>query len=90
MATNAVGETLRLHPAVADAAVVGLPDPRSGQVPAAAVVLGEHDSVSAEELMAWVAERQPGYCVPVKVVFVAALPRNAMFKVLANEVRALI
>ncbi|MDE0364851.1 MAG: fatty acid--CoA ligase family protein [Gammaproteobacteria bacterium] len=87
---NAVGEALRLHPGVADAVVVGLPDDRLGQVPAAAVVMREHASVSADELKAWVAEREPGYCVPVRVAFVDALPRNAMFKILVNEVRALI
>ena len=90
VATNAVGETLRAHAAVEDAAVVGLPDPRAGQVPVAAVVLRDrHTALTAEALMAWVAEHQPGYCVPTKVVFVDSLPRNAMFKVLAHEVRAM-
>ena len=87
---NEVGELLRLHPGVADAVVVGLPDDRLGQVPGAAAVLREHASVSAEELRAWVRERKPGYCVPAQVAFVDALPRNAMFKILVNEVRALI
>ncbi len=85
-----VAAALRRHPAVADAAVVGLADARLGQVPAAAVVLRRDAAVSAAELKAWVADRKPGYCVPVAVAFVDALPRNAMFKVLSNEVRALI
>ena len=90
IAANEVAELLRLHPAVADAAVVGLPDARLGQVPAAAVVRREDTPVSAAELKAWVGERKPGYCVPVAVAFVDDLPRNAMFKLLSNEVRALI
>ena len=90
IAANEVAEVLRLHPAVADAAVVGLPDARLGQVPAAAVVRRGHTPVSATQLKAWIAERKPGYCVPVAVAFVDDLPRNAMFKVLSNEVRALI
>ena len=85
-----VAATLRRHPAVADAAVVGLADSRLGQVPAAAVVLHRDAVVSAVELKAWVAERKPGYCVPVAVAFVDALPRNAMLKVVSHEVRALI
>ena len=87
---NEVAEVLRLHPEVADAAVVGLPDARLGQTPAAAVVRCADASVSAAQLKAWVAERKPGYCVPAAVAFVNVLPRNAMFKVLSNEVRALI
>ena len=90
IAANEVGAVLRGHPAVADAAVVGLVDSRLGQVPAAAVVLRGDAAVSAAELKAWVADRKPGYCVPVAVAFVDALPRNAMFKVLSNQVRALI
>ena len=75
---------------VADAAVVGLADPRLGQVPAAAVVLRANAVVSVDALQAWVAERKPGYCVPEAVAFVDTLPRSAMFKLLSNEVRALI
>lgn len=90
IAANEVAAVLRLHPAVADAAVVGLADSTLGQVPAAAVVLRADAAVPVDELQAWVAERKPGYCVPVAVAFVDALPRNAMFKLLSNEVRALI
>ena len=90
IAANEVAEVLRRHPEVTDAAVVGLADTRLGQVPATAVVRRRDAAVSAAELKAWVAERKPGYCVPVAVVFVDALPRNAMFKLLSNEVRALI
>lgn len=91
VATEEVASVLREHPAVADAAVVGLPDPRVGQVPAAAVVLRQGaDAPSPEALMDWVRERKPGYCVPEKIAFVDALPRNTMFKVLRKEVASLI
>ena len=90
IAANEVAEVLRRHPAVADAAVVALADTRLGQVPAAAVVRHGNVAASAAELKAWVGERKPGYCVPVAIAFVDDLPRNAMFKLLSNEVRGLI
>ncbi|ODT88530.1 MAG: hypothetical protein ABS78_06720 [Phenylobacterium sp. SCN 70-31] len=85
-----VGAVLRDHPAVADAAVVGIPDPRLTQVPIAAVVLKPAQATSAQELMDWVRARKPAYYVPTKVVFVDEIPRNAMLKVVPGRVRDLV
>ena len=60
---------------VREAAVVGVPDERLGEVPWAFVVrLG--DSVTEDDLVAWCRERLTPYRVPVRVVFVDELPRN--------------
>src|SRR5262249_17100925 len=70
VSTGEVEEVLREHPGVRDAAVVGLPDPRLGEVPGAAVVRARDTDVDAAALVAWVKDRLPPYKVPVKVVFV--------------------
>ncbi len=82
-----IEETLRLHPCVADCAVVGRPDPDLGERVAAAVVL--RGPVDVETLRGWLKERLAPYKVPKEVRFVAGLPRNAMGKVTKPEVRAL-
>lgn len=80
-----VEAVLREHSAVAEAGVVGLPDPRWGRVPAAAVVLREGADVSRDELREFCRERLAGYKVPTRFVFVAELPRNASGKLLRRE-----
>lgn len=89
--TGKVAATLCEHPAVLEATVVGLPDPRLGEVPAALVVLDLAMAAPAEDdLKAWVRERLPPYAVPIRVGVAAALPRNGMMKVIPREVRALL
>ena len=85
-----VESVLEEHPAVAESAVVGLPDPRKGEVPAAAVRCRAGASLSEPDLLAWAAERLAEYKRPQRVVFVDALPRNATDKVRKADVVALI
>ncbi|HUH70925.1 MAG TPA: FadD3 family acyl-CoA ligase [Mycobacterium sp.] len=73
------------HPAVAQAAVIGVPDERLGQVGKAFVV--RKDAVSAEELISWCRERMAGFKVPRSVQFVEALPLNATGKVMKDQLR---
>jgi malonyl-CoA/methylmalonyl-CoA synthetase len=68
------------HPAVREAAVLGVPDADLGEVPAAVVVRGA--PVDADALTTWVRERLSAYKTPRRWQFVDALPRNAMGKVL--------
>jgi fatty-acyl-CoA synthase len=76
-----IERVLLTHPGVADAAVVGRPDPKWQEVPVAYVVPRAGGLVDAEELKAHVATELARFKVPREVVFVDALPRNAMGKV---------
>lgn len=75
------------HPAVADCAVYGIPDPRKGEVPKAAIVAVAADAVTAEELTAFVAEHLATYKHVARVSFVDAIPRNAGGKVMRRLLR---
>jgi acyl-CoA synthetase (AMP-forming)/AMP-acid ligase II len=84
---SVIEDALRAHPAVADAAAVGLPDPRLGEVPVAAVAL--RTSVEEVELAAWLADRLPRYQLPTRIAVVAELPRTPSLKVSRPGVREL-
>ena len=74
------------HPAVAQVAVIGVPDERLGQVGRAFVVT--KGPVSEQELIAWSRERMAGYKVPRTVRFLATLPLNATGKVAKDQLDA--
>ena len=73
---------------VADAAVVGVPDERWGEVGMAFVVLDPGASLSAEEVIESSRERLARFKVPASVRFLDELPRSGMNKVLKDELRA--
>lgn len=83
-----VENVLYEHPAVTDAALVGMPHRTLGEEPAAVVHLAPGTQASEEELRAFVAARLAAFKVPVRVVFSAeTLPRNANGKILKSELR---
>ncbi|MGI9169967.1 MAG: class I adenylate-forming enzyme family protein [Caulobacteraceae bacterium] len=78
------------HPAVMDAALVGIPHKTLGEEPGAVVTLKPNASASEDELRAFVAERLAAFKVPVRIVFWPdTLPRNANGKILKSELRDL-
>jgi acyl-CoA synthetase (AMP-forming)/AMP-acid ligase II len=75
------------HPAVGQAAVVGVPDHRMGEVTAAFVVPRAGATIDEAGLIAWCRERMANYKVPRSIRVVDALPLNASGKVLKYVLR---
>ncbi|WP_327084965.1 acyl-CoA synthetase [Nonomuraea sp. NBC_01738] len=88
VASREVEEAAYQHPAVAEVAVFGLPDDRWIEAVTAAVVLRAGETLTADELIAFLRVRLAPYKTPKAVHFVAALPKNASGKVLKRELRA--
>jgi acyl-coenzyme A synthetase/AMP-(fatty) acid ligase len=87
---NHVAEVLMDHPAVLEAAVIGLADERLGQVPVAAIEIRPDAAVPSEaELKTYAQQHLTAYQVPVKFKLVPALPRTISMKVSRPGVRAL-
>ncbi|SDA90268.1 malonyl-CoA/methylmalonyl-CoA synthetase [Algoriphagus alkaliphilus] len=82
-----IEEILRKHPEIDDCGVVGLLDEEWGELVAAAIISTE--KLDLKELNAWIRERMPAYKTPRKYIFLTELPRNAMGKVVKNDLKIL-
>ncbi|MBM3470765.1 MAG: long-chain fatty acid--CoA ligase [Armatimonadetes bacterium] len=82
-----VEQVLYQHPAVLDAAVIGIPDARWGEAAMALVVLKPGAQTEPEGIIAACQGRLARYKIPRRVVFVETLPRNAAGKVLKRVLR---
>ncbi|WP_100497451.1 AMP-binding protein [Geodermatophilus chilensis] len=78
---------LTQHPAVSQAAVIGVPDPRLGEVGCAFVIPRLGAEVTPDELIAWCRERMANYKVPREVVVTDDLPRNGAGKISKLDLR---
>ena len=87
IAGSEVERVLYEHPAVLEAAVVGRPDERWGEVPVAFVVLRPGSAASADELTSHCRDQLARFKVPKDVAFLEALPRNPSGKVLKRDLR---
>lgn len=84
-----VVQALHQHPAVREAAVVGIPDERLGAVPAAAIILRSGVTATEHELVSHLRARLLPYQVPTRFLFVDDLPRTPSMKPSAMGLRAL-
>lgn len=75
------------HPAVAEVAVIGIPDDKWGESVRAIVVRKAGTEVTADEIIAYARERIAGFKTPKSVSFIEALPRNASGKILRRQLR---
>ena len=83
-----IEDVLLKHEAVADAAIVGIPDEQWGEAIALAVVMKQGKQATEDELKAWVKERMRSSRVPQVIRFMAELPYNPTGKLLRREIKA--
>ncbi|MBL8223005.1 MAG: AMP-binding protein, partial [Bryobacterales bacterium] len=82
-----VDEVLYTHPAVAEAAAIGVPHEYRGEVVKAFVVLRDGASATADEIVAYCRGRLAKFKVPVEVEFLDTLPKSAVGKILRRALR---
>jgi fatty-acyl-CoA synthase len=88
VASREVEDAIYTHPAVAEVAVIGVPDAKWIEAVVAVVVLRKAATATADELIAHARARLAPYKTPKRVTFADSLPKNASGKILKRELRA--
>ena len=88
ISTIEVEQALASHPAVADVAVIGIPDERWGERPKAFVVLVPGQDVTEADLLKHVKSQIASYKAPGSVEFIIDLPKTSTGKIRKNELRS--
>ncbi|QQZ16751.1 long-chain-fatty-acid--CoA ligase [Rhodococcus sp. 21391] len=87
VASLTVEQALYRHPAVAEAAAIGVEDETWGELVCAVVVLREGATATADDIITTCREQLGGFQVPRRVVFIDTLPKNVTGKVLKRDLR---
>jgi fatty-acyl-CoA synthase len=87
IATQELENALMGHPAVREAAVIGVAHPRWGERPLAAIVVKPSAACTADDLRAYLAPRFPKFWLPDAFVFVESIPRTSAGKFKKTELR---
>lgn len=82
-----VDQVLYSHPAVLEAATVGIPDPKRGETVKSFIVLNPDASASEEEIRAFCEKELAPFKVPKRIEFIDELPKSSMMKILRRELR---
>jgi long-chain acyl-CoA synthetase len=82
-----VENVLYQHPAVAECAVYGVPDPVKGEIVKANILLKTGEAIAEEQIIAFCCERMAAYKIPYSVEFTDSLPKNGTGKVLKRLLR---
>ncbi|MBI4595090.1 MAG: AMP-binding protein, partial [Candidatus Tectomicrobia bacterium] len=82
-----IEEVLYKHPAVYEAAVIGMPDEEWGEIVQAVIVLKEGQKATEEEIIQYCKDHLATYKKPKKVAFVPSLPKTPTGKILKRELR---
>lgn len=85
--TSEVEEVLHKYPGLQEAAVIGVPDEKYGETPLAVIVPKVGTRLSADEIIEYCRGKIGGYKIPRRFVFVDALPKSALGKVLKTDLR---
>ncbi len=83
---NEVEDVVASHPGVLEVAVIGVPDPKSGEA-VKAFVVKKDPALTEEALIQWCRERLTGYKVPKEIEFRAELPKTNVGKILRRALR---
>jgi long-chain acyl-CoA synthetase len=84
-----IEEILYQYPGVKEAAVIGVPDPRKGEIPVAFVSPIPDVPLDSKQILQFVRERLADYKIPRRIEIIPALPRNATGKILKTSLRGI-